>query len=85
MFEADALDPDVVQPPDARSKNLLLDCQFNLVLTWVRIAGKSDVDRQPVVLTPERAVLLSEFLVKLDLLQLLSVHEHHPAPQQMWS
>src|SRR2546422_4511979 len=42
----------------------------------VCIPGKSDVDRQPIVLAPEGAVFVSEFPVELDLLQPPPVHEH---------
>ena len=80
MFEGDTFNPDVVQPTRPGSKYLLLDHQLNLVLGRVRIAWKSHVDRQPVVLTPEGALLLSEVPVEFDLLQPLSIHEHHPAP-----
>ena len=83
VFEVDAFDPDVVQPSRSRGKNLLLDDQLHIVPGRVRVAGKSDMDRQPVVLTPEGALFLSEFPVELNLLQPLPVHEHHPAPQQM--
>ena len=83
VLEGNPFHADVAQTARPRSKHLLLDRQLNLVLGRVCIAGKSRVDRQPVVLAPEGAVLPAELLVELDLLQPPPIHEHHAAVQQM--
>src|SRR5262245_47194529 len=83
VFKRNALDPNVADASRTGSEHLFLDCQFDLMLGRVCIEGKPDMDGQAIVLAPKSAVFLSEFLVKLYLLQFLSIDEYHPTAQQM--
>jgi hypothetical protein len=83
MFKGDALDADIAEPAHPGSEDLLLDGQFHFVLSGIGVAGKADVDPEPVVLTPEGSVFPAESLIKFDLLETPPIDEHHAAPLEM--
>jgi hypothetical protein len=83
MLERDPLDTKVTEAGCPGSKYLFLDCQFDLVLCGICIAGKSDVDREPIMLTPKSTVSPGQVLVKFDLLEAAAVRKHGAATLDM--
>jgi hypothetical protein len=65
--KGDPHNTDKNEPGRPGSEHLVLDHKLYLVLSRIGVSRKTHVDREPVVLAPEGAILPAEPLVLLDL------------------